>query len=137
MSKMANIFLRISKTQKVILLCRWPIRFIDLKRKARISDAGLTKVLKSLQRRGWLRKREDGMYELTQRGRRIVPEAKRAECARVNFKTARKLVQNVTIDYVGVESEDGLSLLRDIAQAIKRYVAQHPRETIILLIRYY
>lgn len=64
---MANVFARISKNSKIIRLCEKPMRFTDLKKEVEISDAGLNKNLKALQKVGWIRRNmmEGGTYERT------------------------------------------------------------------------
>lgn len=136
MSKLANVFVRISKTQKIIQLCAEPIRFRHLKREVGISGAGLAKNLKALQKLGWLQKNED-MYELTRAGRRILPQAKIVESIlTLNFKTSPVLAKNVTVNHQGLEGDDRDMLLSEIAQATTRYTAKHSYKPITLLIQY-
>lgn len=135
---MANVFVRISKKQKVIQLCAEPMRFRDLKREVGISDAGLTKNLKALQKLGWLQKNREGMYELTAAGRRILPQAKIVESIlTLNFKTSPVLAKNVTVNHQGLEGDDGETLLSDIAQATSRYTAKHSEKPITIMITYH
>jgi Mn-dependent DtxR family transcriptional regulator len=137
---MANIFFRVSKSSKIIRLCEKPIRFTALKKEARISDAGLTKILTALRRRGWIRKRDDKMYQLTAAGRTILPQVQLAEILLLNFNhlisTTPKLLENVTISHLGLKGEDGESLLREIAQAMKRHLALPSNERIVLIVQY-
>jgi DNA-binding HxlR family transcriptional regulator len=135
---MANVFARISKNSKIIQLCEKPMRFTDLKKEVEISDAGLNKNLKALQKVGWIRRRlkEGGTYELTLAGRRVLPQAQRAETLSLDFKTAPKLLDNVVIHHIGLE-DDGESLLREIAQAIEHYIPnKYSDETLTLIIQY-
>lgn len=133
---MWNVFVHISKKQKVFQLCAEPMRFRDLKREVGISDAGLAKNLKALQKLGWIQKNED-MYELTRAGRRILPQAKIVESIlTLNFKTSPVLAKNVTVNHQGLEGDDGQTLLSDIAQATSRYIAKHPDKPITLMIQH-
>ena len=137
MSKMANVLARISKKPKIIQLCVRPMQFRDLKREVGISDAGLTKNLKALQKLGWLQKNQEGMYELTAAGRKILPQAKIVESVlTLNFKTSPVLAKNVTVNHLGLEGDDGDTLLSDTAQAIRRYIAKHSDKPIILMIQH-
>jgi DNA-binding HxlR family transcriptional regulator len=136
LSKLVNVFVRISKKQKIIQLCAEPMRFRHLRREVGISDAGLAKNLKALQKLGWLQKNED-MYELTRAGRRILPQAKIVESIlTLNFKTSPVLAKNVTVSHQGLEGDDRDMLLSEIAQATGRYVAKHSYKPITLLIQY-
>jgi len=136
LSKLANVFVRISKKQKIIQLCAEPIRFRHLKREVGISDAGLTKNLKALQKLGWLQKNED-MYELTRAGRRVLPQAKIVESIlTLNFKTSPVLAKNVTVNHQGLEGDDRDMLLSEIAQATTRYIANHSDKPITVMIQY-
>ena len=136
LSEIANVFVRISKKQKIIQLCEEPMRFRHLKREVGISDSGLAKNLKALQKLGWLQKNED-MYELTRAGRRILPQAKILESIlTLNFKTSPILARNVTVNHQGLEGDDRDMLLSEIAQATGRYVAKHSYKPITLLIQY-
>ncbi len=125
-----------SKMPKVIQLCEEPQRFSDLKKPIGISDAGLTKHLKGLQKLGWIRKMEDGRYELTDSGRQILPHAQRAESVLANFKTAPRIHDNVVVQYLGVEGEDGEALLDRINKAVKGYLKKHPDKPFTVMALY-
>lgn len=55
---------------------------------------------------------------------------------RVNFKTSPILVENVTVNHLGLEGDDGETLLSDIAQAIRRYLAKHSDKPILVMVQY-
>ncbi len=113
------------------------MRFRDLKREVGISDAGLSKNLEALQKLGWLQKNQEGMYELTAAGRRILPQAKIVESVlTLNFKTSPILARNVTVNHQGLEDDYRDTLLSEIAQATSRYVAKHSHKPITLMIQY-
>jgi hypothetical protein len=113
------------------------MRFRDLKREIGITDAGLTKNLKTLEKLGWLQKNQEGMYELTAAGRKIIPQAKIVESIlTLNFKTSPVLAKNVTVNHLGLEGDDGEILLSDTAQATRRYIAKHADKPITLMIQY-
>lgn len=113
------------------------MRFRDLKREIGITDAGLTKNLKTLEKLGWLQKNQEGMYELTAAGRKIIPQAKIVESIlTLNFKTSPVLAKNVTVNHLGLEGDDGEALLSDTAQATGRYIAKHADKPITLMIQY-
>lgn len=133
---MGNVLARISKKQKLIQLCEKPMSFTDLKREVDISDAGLSKDLKTLQKRGWLRKSSEGMYKLTSSGRKILPQVQRVESVLGKFKTSQTLVKYVTFSHQGLEGEDADLLEHEIAQAIERYIAKHPDKPITLMIQH-
>lgn len=119
----------------MIRLCETPRSFTAIKKELGISDPGLTKQLKALQKLGWLQKRPEG-YELTRAGRRILPQAQRAEILSLDFKTSPILVKNVTVNHQGLEGDDGETLLSDIAQGIRRYIAKHSEMPLTLMIQY-
>jgi DNA-binding HxlR family transcriptional regulator len=133
---MANVFVRISNKRKIIQLCVRPMRFRELKAEVGISDAGLSKDLKELQKLGWLTWKQD-RYKLTTAGRKVLPQAQVAESLlTLNFKVSPILVKNVTVNHEGLEGEDAETLLSDIAQATDRYLTKHSGKPITLVVHY-
>jgi Mn-dependent DtxR family transcriptional regulator len=134
---MANVFVRISNKHKVILLCEKPMRFSQLTEELAITETGLNKILKPLQEKGWLHKKmKRGGYELTQAGRKMLPQAQIAASLLLDFRTSPILAKNVTVHHQGLEGDDAQTLLSDIAQPITRYITKHPNKPITLLIQY-
>jgi predicted ArsR family transcriptional regulator len=133
---MAKASVRRSKKQKILQLCNTPIRFTDLKKKVRITDAGLAKNLKAFQTQGWLQKNQEGKYELTAAGRITLTYTQRTDTVQVNLKTSPILVENTTVNHLGLEGADGESLLSDIAQAIRLYLSKHSDKPILVTVEY-
>lgn len=76
------------------------------------------------------------MYVLTPAGRKILPQAQTAEILSLDFKTSPILVKNVTVNHQGLEGKDGETLLSDIAQATRRYIAKHSERPLTLMMQY-
>ena len=113
------------------------MQFRDLKREVGISDVGLTKNLKALQKLGWLRNISRGTYQLTAAGRRMVPQAKIVQSVlALDFKTSPVLAKNVTVNHRGLDGDDRDILLSEIAQATGRYIAKHSGKPITVIIQY-
>ena len=134
---MANVFVHVSKKHKVILLCEKPMRFSDLTKDLGITETGLNKILKPLQEKGLLHKKmKRGGYELTQAGRKMLPQAQIAACLLLDFKTSPILAENVTVHHQGLEGDDGQTLLSDITQPITCYITKHSNKPITIMIQY-
>ena len=101
-----------------------------------ISDAGLAKHLKSLQRLGWVRKRDDGWYELTEAGRNILPQAQRAVSTLKDFKVFPPWIKGMTTHYYGIEGKDGKAMLDKINRLAKSYHEKHPRKAFAVSVIY-
>jgi DNA-binding HxlR family transcriptional regulator len=132
---MANVFVRMSKTNRIIELCEEPQRFSDLKRGVGISDAGLTKHLKTLQKLGWIQKMQNGKYSLTESGRHVLPSAQRAASVLVNYKTTVK-TRNVVIHHYGLEGKDGEKLVNRIGDTAREYLDNHPAKSFSVMLLY-
>jgi DNA-binding HxlR family transcriptional regulator len=132
----SGMFVRMSKMHRIIELCEEPRRFSDLARLLKITDAGLTKNLKSLQKLGWLKKAEDGKYELTQSGRNMLPNARRASSVLENFKTAPQIHDNLMVNYFGLEEKNGKSLLSQINKILKEYLERHSDKDFTIMVLY-
>jgi predicted transcriptional regulator len=133
---MTNIFVRVSKSWKIIRLCEKPTRYIDLRRESGISDRGLSGILERFVRQGIIRKRSDGLYELTAEGRAIIPQAQLAESLLLSFETEPKLLENVTISHLGLKGKEGKSLVREVAQALKRYLDLHSNQRTTIIVQF-
>lgn len=133
---MSNPFVRMSKMHKIIELCEEPKRFTELKRAIGISDPGLTKHLKSLQRLGWVRKMDDGRYGLTGSGREVLPTARRAALTLAEFKSTPMWVDGMNTTHFGVEGEDGIRLLSKVREAVMGYRKRHPDKAFVVSVIY-
>lgn len=84
----------------MLALREGPLRFKELLAASGLSDVGLIKALKDLQRRGIIRKLPDGRYVLTDEGRRVVEELEvyelvREAIRRYDAETVRKHVEKL------------------------------------------
>ncbi len=121
---------------RIIVLCEEPKRYSELKKSLEISDAGLAKHLKSLQRLGWVKKRDDGWYELTAPGREILPQAQRAASTLEKFKVFPPWISGMTTHYYGVEGDDGRAMLDEVNRLTDAYRKKHPQKAFVLSVIY-
>ena len=133
---MESMFKRMSKMHMLIQLCERPRRFGELKAALRISDAGLTKHLDSVQKLGWVKKAGDGSYSLTPAGRRVLPTAQRAAAALREFKRAATGVSGASIDYHGLRGPEADLFVRQLSAALRRYLRERPAAPFSVLISY-
>lgn len=133
---MSDLFVRMSKMHKIIELCEEPKKFTELKKAIGISDPGLTKHLKSLQKLGWVRKLDDGRYGLTASGREVLPTARRAAMTLAEFKATPMWIDGMNTTHYGVEGGDGVRLLAKVREAVMSYRKKHPEKGFVVSVIY-
>lgn len=131
-----NELMKMSKMHRIVDLCEEPRRFSELKKMVGISDAGLNKDLKSLQKLGWLEKLEDGRYGLTKVGRDMLPNIRRASSVIGDFRTVSMPQGNPVINYMGLEDEDGRTLLQEMSDALRKYINKHSDRFFTIIVTY-
>lgn len=131
-----DFFVRMSKMHRIIVLCEEPKRYSELKRALEISDAGLAKHLKSLQKLGWIKKKDDGWYELTVSGRGILPQAQRVASALEKFKVFPPWINGMTTHYFGMQGDDGRAMLDKVNRLTNAYRKKHPQKAFVLSVIY-
>jgi predicted ArsR family transcriptional regulator len=130
---------RRSRRDDILRLCKIAQRYTDLKETLRLTDRGLTKHLKVLQKGGLLQKRqvEPGLhlYELTPAGRTVFAATEKKGSVRPKLESL-VFLENVIEHHLELEGKDGEKLLEEIRDAIRRYVVKHSKKPILITLEY-